>query len=596
MFPLSASSLARCALSALALGALSCHPSPGQLVPKAPAAWVKQSDAHAKLLLDVMARFLPERAASIGVEGIDDRILDLNPGFTARYLAATEEARTQLRARLAAEKHPRVRQDLEILVKSTEEDIESTRLEEDKLLSAPNIVQTIFYAARALLNAQIPDARRQSVAIRLRRYAGLEAGYRPLPVLAMDYVKQRLKVPNLVMPLKARLENTLATADALYKGIGALCARFKIVGCEPAHAALKPHLDAYHDFLRKEVLPRARVDHHLPPEIYASRLKQVGVDLPPAELAQLAHKAFDALQVQMQALAKKITPSATDYRAVIRALKQKQVVGAAILPLYEQRIRDLQDIVRREKLVSLPARPARIRLASEAESAALPAPNMRPPRLLGNRGEQGTFVLPLRVPPPPGADPNKTLQLDDFTFEAASWTLTAHEARPGHEMQFASIIESGVSIARAVFAFNSTNVEGWGLYAEQIVFPFLPPEGQLISLQHRLMRAARAFLDPELQIGNMTPTEALRVLREDVVLSEAMAHQEVERYTFRAPGQATSYFYGYTRLRALREEIEKLLGARFVALAFHDHLLSLGLLPPALQRTAMLEWANGIER
>ena len=56
------------------------------------------------------------------------------------------------------------------------------------------------------------------------------------------------------------------------------------------------------------------------------------------------------------------------------------------------------------------------------------------------------------------------------------WTLTAHEARPGHEMQFSSIIESGVSIARAVFAFNSANVEGWGLYAEAIMRPYLPLE------------------------------------------------------------------------------------------------------------------------
>lgn len=589
----SVSSFASFALAALIL---SCRPGGvGPLAPKPPASWVRASDAHAKLLLDVTAKYVPERAAAIGVEGIDERILDLNPGFTERYLADTELALKALRERLAAERHPRVRQDLEILVKSAEEDISSTRLEEAKVLSAPNIVQTIFYSTRALLNEQIAPERRQKAAIRLRRYAGLEAGYRPLPTLAMEYVQGRLRLPNLLMPLKERLQNTLATADALYKGIGALCTRFKIADCQAAHDALKAPLDAYHKFLREEVLPKARTDHRLPPELYASRLRQVGVDIPPAELAALAHKAFDELQAQMRALAKKLMPEAPDYRAVIRALKQKQVVGAAILPLYEKRILDLQDIVRREKLVTLPQRPARVRLASEAESAGLPAPNMRPPRMLGNKGEQGTFVLPLRVPPPPGADPKKQLRLDDFTFEAASWTLAAHEARPGHEMQFASIIESGVSIARAIFAFNSTNVEGWGLYAEQIVFPFLPPEGQLIGLQHRLMRAARAFLDPELQIGDMTPDKALRILREDVVLSEAMARQEVERYTFRAPGQATSYFYGYTRLRALREEIEKLLGARFVAQAFHDHLLSLGLLPPALQRSAMLEWAKGVK-
>jgi uncharacterized protein (DUF885 family) len=71
-----------------------------------------------------------------------------------------------------------------------------------------------------------------------------------------------------------------------------------------------------------------------------------------------------------------------------------------------------------------------------------------------------------------------------------------------------------------------------------------------------------------------------------------MARQEVQRYTFAAPGQAPSYFYGYTRIRALREEVQKQLGPRFVARAFHDHLLSLGLLPPDLQREAMLEWAK----
>ena len=58
-----------------------------------------------------------------------------------------------------------------------------------------------------------------------------------------------------------------------------------------------------------------------------------------------------------------------------------------------------------------------IKLASEAESAAIPAPNMRPPRMIGNTGELGTFVLPLRIPGEPG---KQTLQFDDFTFEASS--------------------------------------------------------------------------------------------------------------------------------------------------------------------------------
>jgi uncharacterized protein (DUF885 family) len=156
-------------------------------------------------------------------------------------------------------------------------------------------------------------------------------------------------------------------------------------------------------------------------------------------------------------------------------------------------------------------------------------------------------------------------------------------------MQFAKMIEAGVSVPRAVFAFNSTNVEGWGLYAEWMVLPYMPADGQLISLQFRLMRAARAFLDPELHMGRVSPDEARRVLREDVVLSPAMTESEVERYMFRSPAQAASYFYGYTQLQQLRSEVERSKGSRFSALEFHDFILAQGLLPPALLKEAVLK-------
>jgi len=37
--------------------------------------------------------------------------------------------------------------------------------------------------------------------------------------------------------------------------------------------------------------------------------------------------------------------------------------------------------------------------------------------------------------------------------------------RPRSELQFAAMVEAAFSLARAAFAFNSTNVEGLGLYA-----------------------------------------------------------------------------------------------------------------------------------
>jgi uncharacterized protein (DUF885 family) len=103
------------------------------------------------------------------------------------------------------------------------------------------------------------------------------------------------------------------------------------------------------------------------------------------------------------------------------------------------------------------------------------------------------------------------------------------------------------------------------------------------------MRAARAFIDPELQSGKLKPEDAMRILTQDVVLSDAFANTEVERYTFRAPGQATSYFYGYTRLLQLRKDVEAKMGKRFDQKKFHDFILSQGLLPPDLLRKAVME-------
>src|SRR5262249_18790180 len=156
-----------------------------------------------------------------------------------------------------------------------------------------------------------------------------------------------------------------------------------------------------------EILPKARTDFRLPPEEYAFALQQFGVDIPAADLVAMAHRAFNEWQAEMQPIAQQVAKArgwtATDYRDVVRELKKGQPVGNALLPNYHQRLRDIEAIVDRERLVSLPARAARIRLATPAETAQQPAPNMRPAPFVNNTGQQGEFVLPLNVPAKPGS-------------------------------------------------------------------------------------------------------------------------------------------------------------------------------------------------
>jgi hypothetical protein len=552
--------------------------------------WVERSNANARVLLETLARFAPETAGQLGVDGLDDQITQIPQDIDEQTIRALEEAVVVLKDRLKGETNAAVHQDLEILIHAAERNIKGILLNAKYDLPYFDLPQSMFFGIRALLDDQVPEARRPAAVARLRRYAGLEKGYVPLTVQAEAYTRARFATPGLRGPFEDNLEQDLANSDRYVDGIGQLCAAYHLAGYEEPYAKLKKQLAEYRDFLRKEVMPRASKDFRQPEELYLFGLDAVGVDMPVDELVSRAKVAFLEIQNEMRALAPLVAKerglTSTDYRDVIRDLKKDQLMGDAILPHYRARIKDLERLIREDDFVTLPDREMHIRLASEAESAAVPAPSMRPPRMIGNTGEVGEFLLPLRIP---AADGTSEMQFDDFTFEAASWTLTAHEGRPGHELQFASMIEKGVSQARALFAFNSVNVEGWALYCEAEMKPLLPVDGQLIALQHRLLRAARAFLDPGLQMGTITREEAFRLLEEDVVVSHAMASQEVERYTFRAPGQATSYFCGYTRLMELRTDAERLLDGKFKQRDYHDFILSQGLLPPVLLRKAVMD-------
>ncbi len=551
--------------------------------------WITRSDIAAQLLLDVYARFYPEQAGEIGVTGVDNRVIDLGPALPERVQAAFKSTAGLLEARIPQEKDPRVRQDLEILRQDALLRASSAEADQRYLLPNFDVAEHIYGGVRALLTDQVAKERYPSAAVRLTRYAGLEEGYSPLAVLAEAQTREQLGTLGLLFPYKGELEQQIANSSQYLDGVQQLLDQYQVRGGDKALKELRVQVTAWNDFLSREVLPKAREDFRLPADLYALRLREVGMDIPPAELAARARTAFIDIRNQMVALAplvaRDLQMESTDYRGVIRVLRSRQVEGDATLNLYRERLANLEEIIRREKLVTLPESEALIRLATAAESAAQPAPAMHPPPFVNNRGERGEFVLPFIPPPVAGAAPAQ--RVEDFSFDAVAWTLTAHEARPGHELQFASMAENGVSLARALFAFNSVNVEGWALYAEAEMQPYLPLEGQLIALQFRLLRATRAFLDPGLQDGTISLAEARRVLTQEVVLTDAFAEQELERYTFRDPGQATSYFYGYQRLLELRAQTELTLGAKFNRQRFHDFVLAQGVLPPDLLAKAV---------
>jgi Bacterial protein of unknown function (DUF885) len=550
--------------------------------------WILESNKQAEALLEITAKYNPESAAAIGVEGHDADVFDAKPNNVRRQEADLDAVAASYERASATASDPSLKQDLQILLKSARDQRVTLELTDRLMLPYFDLPQALFNGFHGLLDPRVAKSRQTAAITRLKRYVGAERGYEPIATLARARVEERLGSTSLTGPWDVEVEQDLQNQAQYLKGIKELFEKAGLKGWQADFKTLSRQLDDYSKWVRATVLPRARKTNRLPPEIYADNLKNFGVSMDPRELMDRALFVFASTREEMQSIAAQIAQQkglkSSDYHDVMRELKKSKIPNDKLLTVYNERLSQIETTARNEHLITLPQRKAVIRLATDAESAATPAAHLDIPRLIGNTGEPGEFVLPTSNP-----NAESKAEMDDFNYDAITWALTAHEARPGHELQFAAMLEHGVSITRAVFAFNSANVEGWALYSEAFTKRYMPLDGQLAALQMRLMRAARAFLDPMLNLGMIEPGTAKRLLMDEVVLSEPMAKQEVDRYTFKAPGQATSYFFGYTKLEALRAKTELALGSRFNAQAYHDFIIQQGLLPPELLEKAVTE-------
>lgn len=540
-------------------------------------AWIAKSNAYTERLLLTQAQFDPESAAQSGLEQFDGKAIDLGPNRTNRLVAAEEKQRVIFAAALKTETDPQVRQDLQILIKSIDQSVDGVRLDQKLMLDWTDVPQFVFGAMNDALDPQVGPKRHAKAIELLQRYTGLFPGSTPLAVLAKARWANSQGVGK-IGPYEGEVEDTLGKTETYIAGIHALFAKARVMGADKALAVLDQQLRDYAAWEKANVLPKARDSFRLPEQIYAFRLRAVGIDLPPEQLVGRARRGFYDTRRQMEALAplvaKKFGFAKTDYLSVIAELKKDTIAPDKLQAYYGSVLSQIDATITREHLITRPDFPVLMRLGSPAENAQQPAPHMSPPRFIGNTGERGQFVL---TTGDPSAGPDA--KYDDFGFKAAAWTVSAHEARPGHELQFAQMLARGVSQARVLYAFNSVNAEGWALYAEAEFMPYEPIEGQLIALQYQLLRESRAILDPMLNLGQITPAEATIWLREQVGLSKAFTKEEVDRFTFRSPGQAGSYYYGYGQLADLRTATELALGAKFDRQAFNDFVVGQGLLP-----------------
>ena len=172
-------------------------------------------------------------------------------------------------------------------------------------------------------------------------------------------------------------------------------------------------------------------------------------------------------------------------------------------------------------------------------------------------------------------------------------TLTAHEGIPGHTWQGAYLAEhhAEVPLITSLLGFNAF-VEGWALYAEQLVDEHGlyadDPFGRIGYLQAQQFRACRLVVDTGLHAMGWSRETAVGFLTAQTGKGTVAMTSEVDRYCV-APGQACGYKTGHNEIVRLRDKARAALGPRFDLAAFDDAVVTTGgapleLLGPVIDR------------
>jgi hypothetical protein len=333
-------------------------------------------------------------------------------------------------------------------------------------------------------------------------------------------------------------------------------------------------IQRYGEFLTTTLLPPAPKESFLPRELYLTYLRLYGVHDTPEQLIDRAQKDWDIYYKRYQDLAQQVALerglNETNPAKIVLALEQETSSADTklVMERYEAAQAQMEEYIRRDKLMTLPGRPIRMRVGTAAEEATFPVPHVITPNFIGNKGTVWPeFVL---------------CDLAGNSSPMTADTLIVHEGRPGHDLQFSRMVElyleGKLNLIETVIASNSANAEGWAHYVEYLMTDYMPLESQLAALKDQLLRIGRMFLDPQLNSQKIGFEDVVKFMKEKVGF-EAMATSEAKRYSFQIPGQATSYRFGAIKIMDLRDKLSQEMGDKFSLQKFHDAILSFGLLP-----------------
>src|SRR6185295_5344829 len=180
----------------------------------------------------------------------------------------------------------------------------------------------------------------------------------------------------------------------------------------------------------------------------------------------------------------------------------------------------------------------------------------------------------------------------------AKWAmevLAAHEAVPGHHLQYALVEELGELPEWRRWDIYPVFSEGWGLYAESLgseLGLYKDSYSKFGQLTNEIWRAIRLVVDTGLHAMGWTRQQAIDYCWANSAKTEHEIEAEVDRYISQ-PGSVPAYKIGELKIKELRAYAQRELGPKFDLRAFHDHVLGSGQLPLDLLEKSVKAWVAG---
>jgi uncharacterized protein (DUF885 family) len=118
---------------------------------------------------------------------------------------------------------------------------------------------------------------------------------------------------------------------------------------------------------------------------------------------------------------------------------------------------------------------------------------------------------------------------------------------------------------------------------------YTDPYSKFGQLSYEMWRAVRLVVDTGMHSMNWTREQAIQFFKDNTGKTDQDITVEVDRYIV-WPGQALAYKLGQLKIRELRAEAERRVGAKFNIRPFHDAVLEQGAVPLSLLEPHIKTW------